>query len=149
MTRIVRAAREHMRAVLEIERASFSQPWTYGSLRDETQAPQSRFMLASDGAQVLGYAVTRCYPDWAEILRIAVAAPSRRRGVGSTLLGDAQAWAGESGAERLLLEARADNAAALEFYRKHGFARVGLRAGYYASPLGDAVLMEKNIARQL
>ncbi|MDR2665202.1 MAG: ribosomal protein S18-alanine N-acetyltransferase [Oscillospiraceae bacterium] len=146
MTRIVRAASEHIGAVLEIERAAFSQPWTYNSLLEETQAPQSRFMLAADGARVLGYAVTRYYPDWAEILRIAVAEGSRGRGVGSMLLGDAQARACESGASRVLLEARADNAAALEFYRNRGFITVGLRAGYYASPGGDAVLMEKSIA---
>ncbi|MDR1299473.1 MAG: ribosomal protein S18-alanine N-acetyltransferase [Oscillospiraceae bacterium] len=149
MTRIVRASREHIGAVLEIERASFSQPWTYNSLLEETASPHSRFMLAADGALVLGYAVTRCYPDWAEILRIAVEEPVRGRGVGSMLLRDAQARAIEAGAERLLLEARADNAAALEFYRSRGFAAVGVRPGYYAAPRGDAVLMEKNIPQRL
>jgi ribosomal-protein-alanine N-acetyltransferase len=61
------------------------------------------------------------------------------------LLADAETRAAASGAARLLLEVHADNAAALAMYARRGFAVSGRRAGYYANPRGDAILMEKNL----
>jgi ribosomal-protein-alanine N-acetyltransferase len=74
---------------------------------------------------------------------LAVAPASRGHGVGARLLRDAESRARAAGAARLLLEAHGDNAPALALYGRHGYARVGRRAGYYAHPPGDAVLFEK------
>ncbi len=46
----------------------------------------------------------------------------------------------DGGAEAVLLEVRASNAAALRLYESLGFQRVGLRRRYYADG-EDAVLM--------
>ena len=45
------------------------------------------------------------------------------------------------GACSCFLEARASNAPALALYGRLGFARVGLRRGFYRAPAEDAVLM--------
>ena len=41
----------------------------------------------------------------------------------------------------VLLEVRASNAQALEFYRALGFQETGRRRQYYADPVEDAVLL--------
>jgi ribosomal-protein-alanine N-acetyltransferase len=146
MTRIARASGDDVPAVLGLACGPFVRPWSYSSLREETDRPESRFALAVDGGRVLGYAVTRCYPDWAELLSVAVADGERRRGVGSLLLLDAESRAAERGAARLLLEVHADNAAAIALYAGRGFITSGRRADYYANPRGDAILMEKFLA---
>ncbi|MDR1589422.1 MAG: ribosomal protein S18-alanine N-acetyltransferase [Oscillospiraceae bacterium] len=145
MTRIAPATAEDVPSVLGIECGAFMRPWSHDALLAETARPESRFALAADGDRVLGYAVTRCYPDWAELCCIAVAADARRRGVGSLLLADAEARAAERGAGRLLLEVHADNAAALAAYIGRGYVASGRRAGYYERPPGDAILMELSL----
>ena len=89
----------------------------------------------------LGFTVASLLPPQAELETIAVAKGSQRRGLGRQLF---HALAGELqavGAHEILLEVRASNQAALEFYRFLGFSETGLRPRYYADPQEDAVLM--------
>jgi [ribosomal protein S18]-alanine N-acetyltransferase len=83
---------------------------------------------------VRGYVMVLGAGDVADLQRIAVAPGWRRRGVAGALLGacDVSAFA------RVLLEVRADNAAAIAFYRRHGSSR----RGYYADG-ADAVGMQR------
>ncbi len=90
-----------------------------------------------------GFAVLALLGDVADLERIAVAPSRRRHGVGTRLLGSAVARANAAGAGAVVLEVRADNAAALSFYDEFGFREVGRRRGYYADGTVDAVLMEK------
>lgn len=43
--------------------------------------------------------------------------------------------------ERLILEARVSNLAALELYARLGFKGIGRRVGYYDSPKEDALIL--------
>jgi ribosomal-protein-alanine N-acetyltransferase len=47
--------------------------------------------------------------------------------------------------ERVFLEVRESNLAAVRFYETHGFARAGQRAGYYRDPDEVAVLMIRKL----
>lgn len=89
--------------------------------------------LVAPGAEagVAGYAVVSCAGEDAELQRIAVEEASRRAGVGGRLLDAVLERAAASGATRLLLEVREDNAAALGFYLAHGFAELARRRRYY------------------
>jgi ribosomal protein S18 acetylase RimI-like enzyme len=50
-------------------------------------------------------------------------------------------WLAASGAQRVFLEVRRSNAAAIGLYERSGFRPVGVRRGYYASPREDALTM--------
>ena len=76
-----------------------------------------------------------------EILTVAVAQARRRAGIGAALVEATTAEARARRCERVLLEVRASNAAALALYRSAGFTEDGLRRGYYSDPTEDAVLM--------
>lgn len=91
--------------------------------------PTIHYLVAEADGAVVGHAVTSLAGDIAELQRIAVTPASRRTGVASRLL--AASVALSQGADRMLLEVRADNAGALAFYAAEGFVEVDRRPKYY------------------
>ena len=99
--------------------------------------------VAEDQAGIAGFLVARPLVEEAEILNLAVRQDARRRGAGSKLLSQAVEWSKILRLERLMLEVRVSNAAALTFYQRHRFRVVGRRASYYATPKKeDALLLD-------
>jgi ribosomal-protein-alanine N-acetyltransferase len=85
--------------------------------------------------------VARCAADEAEILNLAVAPESRRRGYATALTQEALRDFLGQGVRRVFLEVRASNRAAIAFYEGLGFRGAGRRAAYYDKPREDAVCM--------
>jgi len=82
--------------------------------------------------------------DEAEVLDLAVAPAQRRHGHGRALLLAGAAHVHAAGARRLLLEVRADNAAARALYAEVGLEQVGTRPGYHRDG-GDALLLAADL----
>lgn len=101
--------------------------------------PTVHYLVAEDGETLVGHAVASVVADVVELQRIAVAPPRRRTGVASTLL-DAVLGLRTDG-DRVLLEVREDNAAALEFYAARGFVELDRRPRYYRDG-ATAIVME-------
>ena len=93
-----------------------------------------------DGA-LAGAIVIALGPFDAEINSLVVAETYRRSGLGQRLLAQATARARALGKERLLLEVRESNTAAIRLYQQQGFSIDGRRAQYY-SPLAGQVTRE-------
>jgi len=108
--------------------ACFSDAWDAASIAD---------LLAGPGAFAIhnqdGFVLARIAGDEAEILTLAVAPAARGKGLGRALLQSAIVRAEELGAHALFLEVGADNPHALALYAGLGFAKVGMRKGYYSS----------------
>jgi ribosomal-protein-alanine N-acetyltransferase len=102
--------------------------------------PTVHYLVAEEGGRVVGHAVASLAGDIAELQRIAVAEGHRRRGVAAALLARVLALAGESEADRVLLEVREDNASALAFYAAQGFVEVDRRPRYYRDGATAVVL---------
>jgi ribosomal protein S18 acetylase RimI-like enzyme len=81
----------------------------------------------------------------AELLRIAVDPAHRGQGLGRTLLEACQRELEAEGLERLYLEVRVSNAAAIRLYGACGWKRCGLRSGYYSDG-EDAVLYRREFS---
>lgn len=101
--------------------------------------------VAHEDALVLGFGIMKYGDCKAHLTLLAVGAAHRQRGVGTLLLGWLEKCAIVAGNERIQLEARADNAAALAFYQSRGFEPTGTVPGYYRG-LVDAVRLEKKLA---
>lgn len=102
----------------------------------------------SVGGALLGFVLSRKAANEAEILTIAVASAQRRRGVARDLLIKHAETLGLLRVSALFLEVAQDNEAALALYRRHGFAEVGRRPGYYRAADGgrtDAIVMTKQL----
>jgi [ribosomal protein S18]-alanine N-acetyltransferase len=138
-------------AVLAIAAASPDAPrWRdadYGLyLGPDPKGPLLRIgLVARADGRVAGFAAATLLLDGVEnrceLDTMAVDPGARRRGIGAALLRGVMAWAAERGAQRIGLEVRASNAAALGLYRQMGLAIEGRRVGYYADPAEDALLL--------
>lgn len=94
---------------------------------------------------LVGFLMARRTGDEMEILNLAVEPALRRRGLAGRMLKAALAFGRAWGVRKAFLEVRESNAAAMAFYRRHGFAMVGRRPRYYSSPLEDALLLARDL----
>jgi ribosomal-protein-alanine N-acetyltransferase len=116
--------------------------WSEGLVRDGIDGglPTIRYLVAEVDGRVVGYAVASYAGDVAELQRIGVEPSARRSGVATALLDEVVAEAPTTGADRLLLEVREDNAGALAFYADHGFIEIDRRPRYYRDGTTAVVL---------
>lgn len=105
--------------------------WDADSISRLLALPGVFGLLAVPGGQPAGFVLARLAADECEILNVAVAAGSRRQGLGRSLMAAAMALAGERGARAMFLEVASDNEPALALYRELGFAQAGIRPCYY------------------
>ena len=114
-----------------IERACFAEPWTMDVIRQSLTVPHFYgFVLEADG-EIVGYACGSSLFEDAELMRIAVLPKCRGLGYGRLLLDRFIEGASARGAERMFLEVRASNTAALGLYTSSGFEKNRLRKRYY------------------
>ncbi len=142
--RLVPMDRELVPQIAELERQSFSLPWTEQMLYDELESLNSSCIVAVDGdRRVLGYASLTVAADEGYVNNIAVRRELRRQGLASDLLGVFLRFAQARKLAFLTLEVRPSNLAAIALYEKHGFRQVGRRKNYYDEPTEDAILMTR------
>lgn len=128
--------------VMVLEEDLFAeQAWSSAMLREElTDADTRWYVVAVDDAdRVLGYAGLAAYDHEAHVLTIGTRPDHQRHGIGQTLLSALIGQATRRGVERIVLEVRADNAAAQRLYERNGFVVAGVRRRYYGTT--DAVVM--------
>jgi len=93
--------------------------------------PETMALVACDGESIHGFAVMHFGDVDAHLALLCVLPAQRQRGIGRRL----HEWLIESarvaGIASIRLELRADNSAALSFYRRLGFAETHLVPGYY------------------
>jgi ribosomal-protein-alanine N-acetyltransferase len=132
--------------VLRIEREVHAHPWTQGNFSDALRS-NYQCRIFEDNNETLGYAVLMLAVDEAELLDIATAKQHQRHGWGRKLLEEMMALARQHAMQRMVLEVRASNAAAISLYRKSGFVDIGLRRNYYPAQNGreDAILMGQEL----
>jgi ribosomal-protein-alanine N-acetyltransferase len=146
MSAVERVTAADIPAIAEIERRSFSDPWSEQAFRELLSHSRMYFACAreaNDGAstRVLGYVVAWFAAGQGEIANLAVDPAARRRGLGSMLLDAALEEARRSRVEEVFLEVRDSNARARLLYESRGFAEVGRRRKYYRRPVEDAVIL--------
>jgi len=131
-------------ALLALESATQDRPLDLAGLLRETAADGVVVLAREAGpaGPLVGFASARLLGDEAHVIRLAVDASRRRRGIGRALLDALGTWGAEVGAEALLLEVRAGNAPALALYARAGLSVEGRRPRYY--PDGeDALLLRR------
>jgi len=140
--------REHdLEAVMTIESALYTHPWTRGNFADSLRAGYECRVLRLGGA-LIGYFVLMVAAGEAHLLNLSIAAARQRTGHGSGLLREAMALARRQGAKSLFLEVRPSNRAAQALYTRFGFRKVAVRRGYYPAHAGreDALVLTLPLA---
>jgi ribosomal-protein-alanine N-acetyltransferase len=128
-------------AVMAIERASFSTPWSEISFLGEIYKKNGISRVALIDGKLIGYICVNYVLHEAHLLNLAVDQDFRRRGAGTILLNECLKELKQKGAVFVYLEVRISNAGARGFYERFGFTATSRRKKYYAHPDEDAVLM--------
>ena len=134
-------------AISALHGASFRRGWNEQEVETLLTDRHVLAHRAMTGSKMAGFIMSRLVEDEAEILTVAVARESRRRGVGRALLEEAMRHAYREGAERMYLEVEDTNRAAIALYRWAEFHETGRRAGYYregrTAPGGALVMLRQ------
>jgi ribosomal-protein-alanine N-acetyltransferase len=137
--------RDDLGAVLEIERRSFTQPWSRAFFEKELATPFARLVVAEEEAlprsRVVGYTCRWRVTDEVHLLNVAVHPERRGLGYGRELVAYVVEEARAAAARAVFLEVRAGNVVARRLYRQLGFKDLGVRRAYYG-PGQDAIVME-------
>lgn len=137
--------KDHLEQIMEIERISFPTPWTEKMFLDELASSLSFHFVAFQREKrcdcVLCYIIFWMFKEEVHILNLATHPAFRRLGIAHSLLLFTLDFSYRRGGILYLLEARERNQAALDLYRKVGFASCGVRKKYYVDTGEDAILM--------
>lgn len=137
-------------AVLEIERASFSSPWSDTSFFYRLH--DRNFNVSLVGyirEKLVAYAVSYVISDEFHIANIAVHKDFRRHGIGKVLIWLSLHIGIESNCTVSHLEVRRTNISAIRLYESFGFEIYSVRKNYYEHEKEDALLMKKEINWEL
>lgn len=135
--------------IAAIERESYEFPWSPGIFRDCLLAGYAGIVMESRG-EPIAYAIMSVAAGEAHLLNLCVSPRHRRAGHGRLLLDTMMERAAGAGAERMHLEVRPSNDAAIDLYVMAGFQRIGVRKRYYRASYGseDAVLFAREFDRR-
>lgn len=107
--------------------------WSAAQINSLLAQPFNHIIYATDelNQRLVGYCFYSHIFEDSEILRIGTCLDYQQQGIASQLLTAMAQMCQLTGAERVLLEVREDNYAALAFYQKYGFEQIAIRKNYY------------------
>ena len=140
---IVRMNESHVKAVAELEKLCFSDPWSENSVASELKNKLALWLVAEEEGQVAGYIGSQTCTDESDVMNVAVHPDFRRRGIAEALVNALVEELKMIGSHCLTLEVRATNVPAIALYGKLGFVEIGRRKNYYRNPREDALIMRK------
>jgi [ribosomal protein S18]-alanine N-acetyltransferase len=136
--------RQDVKRVLEIEMASFDDPYPANILVDIYNLGAG-FLVAQKNNRVVGYIIFWIkFEDEGHIISIAVDKNYRRLEVGSKLVETSIEVFKKFEVKIIKLEVRVGNKGARKFYSKLGFKEEKIAENYYED-LEDAVIMSKEM----
>jgi ribosomal-protein-alanine N-acetyltransferase len=140
------AARD-LDAVMAIEDASFTNPWSREMLLRELQHSEvaRAWVLRDDRGAVTAFCWCWLVLDELHIHTLAVDPVHRREGRGRMLLDGVLRDAVAQGARSATLEVRESNEPARRLYEQAGFTLTGRRPGYYEKPPEDALILSREL----
>jgi ribosomal-protein-alanine N-acetyltransferase len=139
---IRKATTEDIDAIYHIELDGQAR-WSRSQFADELKLTFSYFPVMEMSGVIIGFAVVWNVADEIQLNNIGIIKKQRRRGLGSALLDHIISYPRAVPPRKIYLEVSVNNAAALSFYRKHGFIEIGRRKNYYDRV--DAILMEREL----
>ena len=130
---------EERAAILALEAASFTHPWTGDTFDVMMQSPVTQLWVVRDGGEIIAFCA--CYvfgTEQVDINTVAVAASRRRQGIARALL---RHILSHTGVRAATLDVRVSNTAAIRLYQALGFKVTHTRPGYYENPDEDGLIL--------
>lgn len=124
-------AKYYLEKLARLESELFNDAWDVLAISSVLSGFGAGVIVVESDQEVLGYCIYQAVFEVAEILRIATAKHCQKNGIGGLILNHLASHCIEKQAERILLEVRADNLAAIALYKKFDFHQIDTRASYY------------------
>jgi [ribosomal protein S18]-alanine N-acetyltransferase len=118
--------------------------WTAARIAAAIQDESTNVAVVHLSDGVVAFGIMHYGERTAHLALLAVHPMRRKQGIATRLVSWLEKCADTAGIERVSVEARSDNPAAIAFYQKHGYAQVDRLAKYYRGVL-DAVRFEKTL----
>jgi [ribosomal protein S18]-alanine N-acetyltransferase len=115
------AIRRDFDRIMEIERASYDEPWTESEMLDYVRSKTGIAMVACVGDQVVGSILYDRQPDCFQVDAVSVDPSWRREGIGSAMVTHLARKTGPNGKRCCSTMVRESNLGALSFFRSLGF----------------------------
>ena len=119
----------------------FDDFWSYNILKQELENGKSKYFVAKQENEIVGFAGVMLVIDEVNIMNIVVRKNKRNLGIGSLLLEEIIRFSKIHSAASITLEVNEKNIPAIKLYKKYGFKQVGLRKKYYNNE-DNAILMD-------
>jgi ribosomal-protein-alanine N-acetyltransferase len=134
--------------VMEIDRLTWHRPLPEREWRKALLARRVTCAVAVLDGRIVGYMAYKDFRDFLHLYKIAVRPEFQGRGIGRALVRRLKMTLMRRGREHIQINVRRDDLRARRFWRRNGFASLGVAAGYYA-PGEDAIQMifESPVAR--
>ncbi len=116
----------------------FDDFWTYTTLKQELENGKSKYFVAKQENEILGFAGVLPIIDEINVMNIVVKKNKRNLGIGSLLLEKIINFSKNYAS--ITLEVNEKNIPAINLYKKYGFKQVGLRKKYYNNQ-DNAIIM--------
>ncbi len=143
MIKIMPMTTNHIDQIYEIEKNSFTVPWSKESFIKDLDNFCSIYYVAVDDKEVVGYMGMWHVVTEGHITNIAVKETYRRRKIATMLLNKMIDIAKEKEMLGITLEVSVANLPAINLYKKFGFKEEGIRKEYYEVTNEDALIMWK------
>ena len=128
--------------IARLEEKYFSDSWSEQTLSDTFEYDYNHLLIEKREGRVVGYLIYSEVQGEAELLRIAVDKAYRRMGIAGSLIESMLEELRDFEAERVSLEVRAHNIAAVSLYKSYGFKDIFVRKDYYREPVDDALIFQ-------
>ncbi|MGF1675694.1 MAG: ribosomal protein S18-alanine N-acetyltransferase [Rivularia sp. (in: cyanobacteria)] len=135
---------EHLEAILELDKICFGGLWSKVAYEREMDSPNSEIQgifSSHTGEKLLGMGCFWSILEEAHITILAINPEYHRQGMGTALLYSLIKTARDRNLERVTLEVRVSNQAAISLYEKFGFKTAGRRRRYYQDNGEDALIL--------
>ena len=119
----------------------FGNFWSYNILKQELENGKSKYFVAKQENEIVGFAGILLIIYQVNIMNIVVKKDKRNFGIGSLLLEEIIRYSKIHNATSITLEVNEKNIPAIKLYKKYGFKQVGLRRKYYNNE-DNAILMD-------
>ena len=134
--------RRDMNTVLDIERASFSTPWSDEDFLCCLRQRNCIGMVAEYDHQILGFMIYELHKSRLNILNFAVDPAARRHGVGRQMVLRLVDKLSQQRRNEILLEVREKNLDAQLFFKEQGFRAITVLRCHYDDTAEDAYIMQ-------
>ena len=122
--------------------SDFDNFWSYNVLKQELENDKTKYIIAKEKNEVVGFAGISVIFDEATLNNIVVKKSCRGKGIGSEMLETLIDLFSDMNLKTFTLEVNVENTPAIKLYEKFGFKNLGIRKKYYNNTT-DAYIMTK------